>query len=85
MEPSELTAKPKFSAHEAKTMNDETTKKAVDNWSKGNEFELRPRYDFIKGVRGKYAGHFSEGLTIEQFPEHAQLEAVQMLNVRLQS
>jgi hypothetical protein len=66
-------------------MNDETTKKAADNSSEDNEFELRPRYDFSKGVRGKYAGRFSDGLKIEQFPEHAQVEADRMLNVRLQS
>ncbi len=60
-------------------MNDETTKKAADNSSEGDEFELHSRYDFSKGVRGKYAGRFSEGLKIEQFPEHAQVEASQML------
>jgi hypothetical protein len=60
-------------------MNDETTKKEADNSSEGDEFELRPGYDFSKGVRGKYAGRFSEGLKVEQFPEHAQVEAAQML------
>jgi hypothetical protein len=66
-------------------MNDETTKKTADNSSEDNEFELRPRHDFSKGVRGKYAGYFIEGLKVNQFPEHAQVEAGQMLNVRLQS
>ncbi|MBC7880719.1 MAG: hypothetical protein H7Y37_05240 [Anaerolineae bacterium] len=66
-------------------MNDETTKKESDNLSEFNEFELRPRYDFSKGVRGKYAGRFREGLKSEQFPEHAQVEADQRLKVRLQS
>ena len=41
-------------------MNDESTKKADDD----SDLELRPRYDFSKGVRGKYASRFQEGTNV---------------------
>jgi hypothetical protein len=40
-------------------MSDESTKKVDDA-----EPELRPRYDFSKGVRGKYAARYSEGSNV---------------------
>jgi hypothetical protein len=40
-------------------MSDETTKKADDS-----DLELRPRYDFSNGVRGKYASRYREGSNV---------------------
>jgi hypothetical protein len=40
-------------------MSDESTKKVDDA-----DLELRPRYDFSKGVRGKYAARYSEGSNV---------------------
>ena len=37
-------------------MSDETTKKDSDA-----DLEMRPEYDFSKGVRGKYASRFAKG------------------------
>ena len=40
-------------------MSDDNTKKADDS-----DLELRPRYDFSRGVRGKYASRYKEGTNI---------------------
>jgi len=39
-------------------MSDEPTKKADD------DLEMRPQYDFSKGVRGKYAARYREGSNV---------------------
>jgi hypothetical protein len=39
-------------------MSDEPTKKADD------DLEMRPRYDFSRGVRGKYASRYREGSSV---------------------
>jgi hypothetical protein len=40
-------------------MSDEPTKKAEDS-----ELELRPSYDFSRGVRGKYADRYQKGSNV---------------------
>lgn len=40
-------------------MSDDNTKKADDS-----DLELRPRYDFSRGVRGRYASRYKEGTNI---------------------
>jgi hypothetical protein len=40
-------------------MSDEHTKKVDDG-----DLELRPQYDFSKGVRGKYAARYREGSNV---------------------
>jgi len=40
-------------------MNDEPMNKADDA-----DLELRPQYDFSKGMRGKYASRFREGSNV---------------------
>ena len=40
-------------------MSDEPTKKADDS-----EGELRPQYDFSKGIRGKYAAEYRAGSNV---------------------
>jgi alpha-beta hydrolase superfamily lysophospholipase len=40
-------------------MSDEPTKKADDA-----DLELRPQYDFSRGVRGKYAARYREGSNV---------------------
>ncbi len=42
-------------------MNDEPMKKADGTDA---DLELRPQYDFSKGVRGKYASRFREGSNV---------------------
>lgn len=40
-------------------MNDDSTKSADDS-----DWELRPRYDLSKSVRGKYASRYAEGTKV---------------------